>query len=76
MPADDPVAMEFTLPFEMVKSKMDEFGEKNIVAGGLAKAAKYFRNVQSEFYIEAEAKVEGTALNPFVKKGLGLRRKG
>jgi len=34
----------------------------------LAGLAKKVNKVQAEFRIEAEAKVKGTALNPFVQK--------
>ncbi len=68
VPANDPVAVDFTLPFQRTKSAVDEFGEKNALTGGLVKMAKMLRKVSSEYRIEAEAKVEGTALNPFDKK--------
>lgn len=70
VPAEDMLEVDFTLPFELVKSRVDEFGDKNFLTGGLVKLAKTLRNVQSEYRIEAEAKVEGTALNPFDRKTL------
>ncbi len=70
VPAEDVLEVDFTLPFELVKSRVDEFGDKNFLTGGLVKLAKTLRNVQSEYRIEAEAKVEGTALNPFDRKTL------
>ncbi len=70
VPAEDVLEVDFTLPFELVKSRVDEFGDKNFLTGGLVKLAKTLRNVHSEYRIEAEAKVEGTALNPFDRKAL------
>ena len=67
VPVDEVVELDFELPFEFMKSDMDQFGEKNIVTVGIAKFAKYVHGVKSEFRLEAEAKVEGTALHPFAK---------
>ncbi len=72
VPAEEPVAVEFTLPFERVKSAIDEFGDKNFLTGGLVKMAKTLRKVASEYRIEVEAQVEGTALNPFASKVLKM----
>ena len=66
--ANDPLEMDFTLPFKIVKSEMDEMGENNILSGGLVKAAKWLRNVKSIYRVEAEADVKGVALNPFTKQ--------
>ena len=70
VPAEKIVEIGFTLPFQKVNSPVDEFGNKNILTGGLTKLAKTIRNVKSEYRIEAEAKVDGTALNPFDKKNI------
>ena len=66
--ADAPVEIDFTLTFKIVKSEMDEIGEKNILSGGLVKAAKWIKNVKSIYRVEAEADVKGVALNPFTKQ--------
>ncbi len=68
VPAEGMVEIGFTLPFQKVDSPIDEFGDKNFLTSGLTKVAKVIRKVKSEYRIEAEAKVEGTALNPFDKK--------
>lgn len=65
--------VKFTLPFSLVKSEMDELGDKNFVTGGLVKMAKMIRNVNSEFYVLAEAKVQGTALDPFDKQMIEIK---
>jgi hypothetical protein len=47
--------------------------ERTFLLGGIAKAAKLLNAVKSEFRIEAEAKVRGTALNPFDKKLVSVK---
>lgn len=69
---DNPVEIDFSLPFELIKSEMDELEDKNIFFSGLVKVAKKFRGVNSEFYIEVEAKAKGTALSPFDKQLIEL----
>jgi len=66
------VEIDFALPFDQIKSPMDELEDKNLVFKGLVKVAKKLRAVNSEFYIEAEARVAGTALNPFDKKQINV----
>lgn len=68
VPANEPVEIDFKLPFELLQSEMDELGNKNILFGGLVKTAKWIRGVKSEFRVIAEAKVKGVALDPFDKK--------
>lgn len=68
VPADQLVEVDFALPFSMVKSDVDTFAEKNFIFKGVATAAKFAKGVKSEYRIVAEAKVKGTALNPFDKK--------
>jgi len=68
IPKETPIDIDFSLPFELVKSEMDKLEDKNILFSGLVKVAKKLRAVNSEYYIEAEAKASGTALNPFDKK--------
>jgi hypothetical protein len=66
--ADEPLEIDFQLEFSLVKSDMDELADKNIIFRKLVGAAKLAKNVKSEFTLEVEATVEGTALNPFDKK--------
>ncbi len=70
VPAEQVIAIDFTLPFEMVKAPIDEFASRSFLNKGIAKLAKTFRNTKSEYRIEAEARVEGTALNPFDVKSI------
>lgn len=65
--------LPFELPFELVRSGMDDFGRRNLFFRGLAKAAKTINAVGSEFRVEAEAEVEGVALNPFDKKAIVIK---
>ena len=74
VPAEVPLAVDFTRPFQLNKSNVDGFGEKNFLTGGLVSLAKKLQAVNSEFRIEVEADVEGTALNPFDKKVVKLVR--
>lgn len=70
VPAEKPIAIEFTLPFELLKAPIDEFASRNVINKGLAKLARTLQNARSEYRIEAEARVEGTALNPFDRKNI------
>ena len=70
--ADEPVSVDFELPFNISKSEMDQLGDKNVVMRKIVGAAKKLKNVKSEFHIEAEAKVKGTALSPFDKQAIKI----
>ena len=70
VPAEQAIEIKFTLPFEVNQSEMDELGNQNILMGGLIKTAKWWQNVDSEFRILAEARVEGTALDPFDQQNI------
>jgi hypothetical protein len=72
VPADTPILIDFKLPFKLSKSEMDELAEKNIVFRKLVNTAKALKNVKSEFYVQAEAEVKGTALSPFDKQDLNI----
>ena len=71
VPADGrPVDVPFYLRYQLAESPVDAFGERNLLFGGLAWAARKLRNAGSEYRIEAEAQVSGVGLNPFDKKVL------
>jgi sporulation-control protein spo0M len=72
VPAHEVILIDFELPFTLVKSDMDELGDKNFVFKKLVDTAKALKNVKSEYYIEAEAEVNGTALNPFDKQQIKI----
>lgn len=67
IPKEKPLDIAFTLPYQLSKSEMDEIEDSSLLMGGLIKIAKRFEGVKSEYYIQAEAKVAGTGLNPFNK---------
>lgn len=69
---DEPAELPFEIPFKIYKSRMDEFEEKNLFAKGIAKAAKFAKNVRSSYILEARANIEGTVLHPIVKKDIQL----
>ena len=60
--------LSFAFSFKYVTAPIDDFARKNILFKGLANVAKKVSKVNSEFRIEAEAKVKVTALNPFIQK--------
>ena len=60
--------LSFAFSFKYVTAPIDDFAKKNILFKGMVNVAKKMSKVNSEFRIEAEAKVKGTALNPFVQK--------
>ncbi len=72
--AGELVELTFTLPFTLMRSEMDEWEQRNPLTKGLARAAKYFNKVKSDYRIEAEALVQGTALNPFDRKPVRVKQ--
>ncbi|MFT7121304.1 MAG: sporulation-control protein spo0M [Neolewinella sp.] len=71
VPAEgEPIEVPFLLEFTPYNSPIDEFGQKNVFAKGLAWVAKKTRNAVSEYRLEAQASVKGVALDPFDKKVL------
>lgn len=72
VPADQPIVYAFEFPVEFIQSKMDELESKNFLLRGLVKTAKALKSVKSEYRLEVEADVIGTALNPFDKRILNV----
>ena len=72
VPAGEPVIIDFELPFILAKSEMDELAESNFVLRKIVGAAKRIKNVKSEFFLEAEAQVRGTALSPFDRQAVTM----
>ena len=66
------VEKRFTLKFEALESDVDRWGNRNVLNRQIAKAARWFRKAESQYRVEAEAKVKGVALNPFDKKTVEL----
>ncbi|MFT6359156.1 MAG: sporulation-control protein spo0M [Saprospiraceae bacterium] len=73
IPEEEMIEIEFTLPFSMMQSAVDTFGDRNILTSGLATLAKSLNSVQSQYFVEAEAKVTGTALSPFDRQSIDLQ---
>ncbi len=73
IPSGTILELDFTLPFKIVYSDFEERGRRNPVAGSFVKVAKYISQVKSEYRVEAEAIVKGTALNPFDRKEIAVR---
>jgi len=73
VPAGESVEVEFNLKYKLVRSEMDELEKSNFFMSPLVKMAKRISAVKSEFRVEAEAKVKGTALNPFDRKEISIR---
>ena len=72
VPAEGSVEVSFQLPFRVTNSEMDDMEDSNIFSGLLVKAVKFYENVDSNFRVEAEATIDGVALNPFDKKAIEL----
>jgi len=72
IPANEIIEIQFSLPFSVMQSEMDEIGNKNFLFKGLVGAAKKIKGVKSEYKILAEANVKGTALSPFDSRILSL----
>lgn len=68
VPKDESIEVDFEMSFDLLKSKMDQIQEKNFILKGLVSAAKKLKSVKSEYRLEVEADVVGTALNPFDRK--------
>lgn len=73
VPEGEIVEVDFELPFQLVKSEIDEFGSKNFLFRGISNLAKTANAVKSYYRVEATAKVKGTALNPFDSQPLNLK---
>lgn len=72
VPAEGSVDVKFEIPYSLIQSEMDRLQERNFLAKKFVHAAKWLEGVQSQFRVEAEATVEGVALNPFDKKEIKL----
>ncbi|MFT4536098.1 MAG: hypothetical protein ACI9P5_003472 [Saprospiraceae bacterium] len=66
------VEVPFSIMYEIALSEMDKMAKNNIVQRPFISFAKFLRKVKSEFTLVAEADVDGTTLNPFVKEAVEL----
>lgn len=74
VPANETLEAEFELPITWIKSGMDDLAEKNFILGGMVKVAKFAKGAKSIYRLEAEALALGTALSPFTKKELIIKK--
>ena len=65
-------AVDFTIDFEMLKSKNDQLKEQGGVLGALGKVGSFVQSEKSEYYVEAMADVKAAALDPTDKKNIRL----
>jgi hypothetical protein len=72
VPAHQYIEVEFKLPFTPMPSDMDKLEASNFMMKGIVRSAKLMKGVSSVFRVEAEADVQGTALNPFDTKELAI----
>ncbi len=66
------INVPFTLNYNPVLSEIDRFGEENFFNKGLAYIAKSIKGVKSDYRVIAKAKVQGTTLDPIVKRSVIL----
>lgn len=70
--AGEAKSLPFLLPYQIIKSNADELKEKGGALGKLGSVAKFANNERSEFFIEADCDVKGTAFDPGDKKAIHL----
>lgn len=61
---NETVKVPFKLPYHIAQSRMDLYEDQNFLFRGAIKLLKMANAVKSEFRVEVEAKVSGTALDP------------
>jgi len=64
--------IDFTLPFNLMLSEMDQLEKDNFLLKPFVKLAKKLKNVQSEYKLEVIAFVKETKLNAIAKKNITL----
>ena len=63
--------LKFDLPFNLMKSEMDQL-EDNLVFKPFIKLAKKFKNVKSEYKVTATATIKGTRLDAIAESKIKL----
>ncbi len=61
---NETVKVPFSMPYHIAQSRIDLIEDQNFVFRGAIKLLKMANAVKSEFRVEVEAKVAGTALDP------------
>lgn len=72
IPANGEKIIDFILPFQFQFSAIEKIGQKSSVHHQITNMAKWINNAKSQFGIEVTTQVEGTALNPSVRKEIFL----
>jgi sporulation-control protein spo0M len=72
IPAGGEKIIDFNIPFQLQYSTIEKLGQKSILHKQVSNLARWANNAKSEYFIEASTQVEGTALNPSVKKQIFL----
>ncbi|MBK9397928.1 MAG: hypothetical protein IPN55_12125 [Saprospiraceae bacterium] len=66
------ITVPFKIPVDYLMSSMDKFGSKNFLFKGLAKGAKMLKGVKSQYRLEVEVKIQGSAINTFTKQDVTI----
>lgn len=74
VPPNETLEADFVLPVVWLRSDMDEIADKNFLFHSLVKMAKFAKGAKSIYRLEAEALAKGTALSPFTKKEIVVKR--
>ena len=72
IPAQGEKIIDFKMPIKSKHSSIDLIGQKSKLHQSFTKMVKWVNRTKSEFFIELSTKVDGTALNPSVKKAIVL----
>ena len=66
------VEVPFSIEYEIALSEMDKMAKESLLSRPLISVAKWIKKVKSTFTLVAEADVDGTTLNPFVKEEVDI----
>jgi len=66
------VEVPFSIEYEIALSEMDKMAKESLLSRPLISVAKWIKKVKSIFTLVAEADVDGTTLNPFVKEEVDI----
>lgn len=72
IPAGGEKIIDFNIPFQVQYSSIEKLGQKSILHKQVSRLARWANNASSEYFIEVSTQVEGTALNPSLKKQISL----
>lgn len=62
----------FSLPFNVIKSDMDELKEKGGAMGAIGKLGAFASNEKSQYFVDADVDVKSAALDPSDRKEIRL----